>query len=94
MLLTGLNPFYEIDSPREVARRLERKETAYIDPRYKTRSPSEAKIADLLPRCFEYVPFKRITIFEMVDYLNRAVHDVLPMGVSRESVLQGIETEK
>ena len=91
-LLTGLNPFYNSKSTKEVITQVLAGKTAYIDPRWKERSPAEATLVELIPRCFEYEPMNRISIFELVDHLKKAVSELLQDGMTRESLLQGIKT--
>lgn len=91
MLLTGLNPFYNIETTKEIISLVLQQKKAYIDPRWMKRSPAEAKLAELIPKCFEYEPKNRISIFEVVDYLRHAVNELLDDGMTRESVLQGIK---
>jgi serine/threonine protein kinase len=89
-LLTGLNPFYDSKSTKEVIQQVQAGKTAYIDPRWKERSSAEATLAELIPQCFEYKPQNRISIFELVDHLKKAVNELLQDGITRESVLHGI----
>jgi serine/threonine protein kinase len=91
VLLTGLNPFYNVETTKEVISLIFQQQKAYIDPRWKERSPAEAKLAEIIPKCFEYEPKNRISIFEVVDYLKHAVNELLHDGMTRESVLQGIK---
>ncbi len=90
-LLTGLNPLYDSKSTKDVVQQVLAGKTAYIDPRWKERSPAEATLAELIPRCFEFKPQNRISIFELVDHLKKAVSELLQDGITRESLLQGIK---
>lgn len=44
-----------------------------IDPVYKTRSFAEAKLVELIYRCWEYYADDRADIFEMVHSLRQAI---------------------
>jgi len=92
-VLTGLNPFYDAETTKAVIKKVRKGEKAYIDPRWKESSPAEAALAEIIPRCFEYDPQSRISIFEIVDHLTQAVHTVLQDGMTRESILDGIKTD-
>lgn len=46
-----------------------------LDTRWKEHSFAEGKILELLERCFEYDPDKRINMFETVEFLERAVEE-------------------
>jgi hypothetical protein len=92
-LLTGLNPIYTVRRDKEFTKLIINGTTAFIDPRYKQRSPAEAKLAELIPRCFRYKAEDRSTIFEIVSFLSDAVAETLDHGMTREKVLQGVKTE-
>lgn len=91
-LLTGLNPLYDIDSDRRFARKIIQGKVAYIDPRYKTRSPGEEALSMIIPKCFEYKPQDRPSIFQIVNLLQVAVSAALGHGATRQTVLEGIYT--
>jgi len=91
-LLTGLCPDYEIQRVRIFIAQLLSGKLAYIDPRYRDRSPAEAKLVDLIHQCFQWDPATRPSIFEVVSYLRDAANDNLETGVTREQVLRGIKT--
>ncbi len=46
-----------------------------MDPRYKERSFAEEKLIELMEKCWKYDPDDRISIFEAVDFLRRAVKE-------------------
>lgn len=92
-LLTGLNPLYEIRRDREFTKNIIGGKTAFVDPRWRQRSPSEAALCELIPRCFQSKAENRPTMFEIVNILRDAVAQNLDPGVSREKVLQGIRTK-
>mmetsp|Transcript_31945 Transcript_31945/g.70203 ORF Transcript_31945/g.70203 Transcript_31945/m.70203 type:complete len:592 (+) Transcript_31945:254-2029(+) len=75
MLLTGLEPFYTVDDDKVVHEKMKRGATAYIDDRYRTRSFAESKLVDLIELCFKYDPEERITIFEAVNFLRKALEE-------------------
>ena len=67
-------------------------EKPYIDPRYKTRSPGEDLFVDIVIKCFEFVPSKRISVFEIVDMLRKAIDATLTPGMTKQQVLKGVKT--
>jgi serine/threonine protein kinase len=72
-MLTGLLPFYDVESGSEVRRRVRKGKTPYIDPRYKNRSRAERKMVEAIERCWEYDPDERIDIFGVVKILREGV---------------------
>lgn len=44
-----------------------------MDPRYKERSFAEGKLVELMEKCWKYDPDERISIFEAVEFLRKAV---------------------
>jgi serine/threonine protein kinase len=72
-LLTGLYPLYHETDTHKVQKLLIKGRIGYIDPRYKERSFAEAKLAEIIPLCWKYDPDERISIFELVTRLRRAV---------------------
>jgi hypothetical protein len=91
--LTGLNPLYDVRHNSIFTKKILNGETAFIDPRYHDRSPSEAVLAELIPKCYAFKPEDRPTIFEIVDVLKNAVSKNLGPGMTRAKVLQSINTE-
>jgi serine/threonine protein kinase len=75
-VLTGLWVFYDEHDDDKVKRRIKNGETAYIDPRYKE-GLAEAKIAEIIERCHAFKPDDRPSIFEVVDFLRKALTEVL-----------------
>lgn len=67
-------PFYEMKE-REVKNLVKKGEVPYIDPRYKERSFAEAKLIDIMQRCWTYERRKRIDIFKLVSLLQDAVKE-------------------
>ena len=93
VILTGLNPLYEEEHTSNIQKRIVKGDMAYVDPRYHDRSPSEAVLAEIIPKCYAFNPEDRPTIFELVDVLKVAVSKNLDPGMTRAKVLQGIRTE-
>ena len=75
-LLTGLWVFHEEEDSEEVKARVGFGEKPYIDPRYKERSMSEAKLTEIIDKCHEYYQEDRPSIFEVVDMLWQALEEV------------------
>jgi hypothetical protein len=50
-------------------------ELAYVDPRYEAKSYGESRLVDIMKRCWEYDPVKRIDIFEVVRLLREAIQE-------------------
>jgi hypothetical protein len=50
-------------------------ELAYVDPRYEANSYGESRLVDIMKRCWEYDPVKRIDIFEVVRLLREAIQE-------------------
>lgn len=63
-----------------------------IDPRFKTRSKEEEKLAAIIEKCFELYPKDRPSIFDVVKFLQKAVDDNLPPGQTTAQVLQSIDS--
>jgi serine/threonine protein kinase len=72
-VLTGLLPFYDVNSSSEVKKKLKKGKTPDIDPRYRHRSVAEGKLVEAIERCWEYDPEKRIDIFGLVQILREGV---------------------
>lgn len=76
-LLTGLYPFYDSESDTVAKNRVKHGIKAYIDPRYlKERSLAEAKLAEIIDRCWAFKPENRPSIFEVVAFLRDALKQV------------------
>ena len=62
-------------------------ETAYIDPRYRTRSVAERTLTEAIDRCFVFEADDRANIFEIIEMLREgleeALHDEIPKNVPR-----------
>jgi len=48
----------------------------YIDERYQTRSPAEAKLVEIIDRCKEYYPEDRPSIFDIIQELRQTLNDI------------------
>jgi serine/threonine protein kinase len=72
-LLTGLRPFYDANDIETVQQKVIDGETPLIDPRYRGRSYAEGKLVEIIERCWEYYPDKRIDMFRVADFLREAV---------------------
>jgi hypothetical protein len=55
-------------------------ETAFIDPRYKTRSLAEGKLVEIIELCYAYEPEERPSIFEVADFLRKALKEAKKTG--------------
>ncbi len=69
-LLTGLWVFYDIDDDKVVHKELIAGKRAYIDPRWKERSYIEAKLVELMEKCWIEDVYERIDIFGAVKELR------------------------
>lgn len=72
-VLTGLYSYYQYWNLSDHAiqnKVTEEQEKPFIDPRYRTRSYIESKLVEIIELCWEFDPFKRISIFEMVQRLR------------------------
>jgi hypothetical protein len=49
--------------------------TAFVDPRYKARSYAEAKLVEIMEKCWEFDPDQRIDMFEVVRLLREVVSE-------------------
>lgn len=74
-LLTGLWVFYDEQKTSTVQKRVKKGEMAYIDPRYKERSVEEAKLAEAIHWCHQFLPEDRPSIFQLVEFLRKAVEE-------------------
>ena len=46
-----------------------------VDPRYRDRSLAERRLVELMEMCWEYDPDDRMSVFDAVDFLRRAVRE-------------------
>eukprot|EP00521_Asterionellopsis_glacialis_P014410 CAMPEP_0195305116 /NCGR_PEP_ID=MMETSP0707-20130614/35702_1 /TAXON_ID=33640 /ORGANISM="Asterionellopsis glacialis, Strain CCMP134" /LENGTH=420 /DNA_ID=CAMNT_0040369143 /DNA_START=307 /DNA_END=1569 /DNA_ORIENTATION=- len=77
-LLTGLWVFYDNEDDQVVQKKIIDGDKPYIDERYRARSSAEGKLVEIMEKCLEYDPDKRIDIFEVVKFLRRAIKDNSP----------------
>ena len=76
-MLTGLCPFYDTEEDSVVQNRVKNGLKAFIDPRYfKERSLAEAKLAEIINRCYAYKPEDRPSVFEVVEFLRDALKEI------------------
>jgi len=75
LLLTGMDPFYNLEHFSEVQEAVKAGKKAFIDPRYRTRSFAERKVAEAIDLCWEYEPDKRLDIGMLVKLLREAVQE-------------------
>jgi len=72
-LLTGLWVFYEIEDDEVVKKHLLDEERGFVDERYRARSYAEGVLVEVMEKCWSQDPKDRISIFEAVDILKKAV---------------------
>ncbi|KAG7337705.1 serine/threonine kinase [Nitzschia inconspicua] len=70
VMLTGLWNFYDNDNDDEVQKLVIDGKRAFVDPRWKDRSYIESQLVDVMERCWEHDPNKRIDIFTVVQLLR------------------------
>ncbi len=75
-VLTGLYPFYDEESIGIAQNRVKKGLKPYIDPHYKDKSYAEAKLAEIIDRCYAYKPEDRPSIFEIVEFLREALREL------------------
>lgn len=68
--------------------------TAFIDPRYRSRSVEEKKLAEIIDECWKYKPDDRPSIFEVVSFLRNSVNEALGENVDIPKILRSINTTK
>jgi hypothetical protein len=71
-MLTGLNPFYEIESEKAVKQKIKEGKIPSIDPRYRKRSLGEQKLVEAIEHCWVVDPNKRGNIYDVVKILREA----------------------
>ena len=79
-VLTGLYPFYDEESTKIAQNRVKKGVKPYIDPHYKDKSYAEAKLAEIIDRCYAFKPEDRPSIFEIVEFLREALREVRQGG--------------
>eukprot|EP00934_Nitzschia_sp_Nitz4_P000348 Nitzschia sp. Nitz4//scaffold42_size132992//14458//16405//NITZ4_003380-RA/size132992-processed-gene-0.26-mRNA-1//-1//CDS//3329551661//348//frame0 len=83
-LLTGLWVFYENDDDKGIQKKLIAGETAFIDPRYRTRSFIEGKLVEVMEKCWPYDPNDRIDMFEIVRMLREIDREYKPLPENKK----------
>ncbi len=70
-------PFYELKDNNSVQEEIKKGNLPYIDPKYLDPSSSveERKLVEIMIKCWEYEPSKRIDIFEIVQFLQEAIEN-------------------
>ncbi|GAX29629.1 hypothetical protein FisN_3Lh121 [Fistulifera solaris] len=71
-MLTGLNPFYEIESGKAVKQKIKEGKIPPIDPRYRKRSFGEQKLVEAIEHCWVADRNKRSNIYDVVKILREA----------------------
>ena len=66
---------YQMDDDNALQTKLIGGELPFVDPRYKDRSFAEKKLVELMEKCWIYNPDERISSFEAVEFLRKAVRD-------------------
>jgi serine/threonine protein kinase len=74
-MMTGMYPFYHECSSKAVQKRVKKKETPFIDPRWRKHSFAEAALVKVIRQCWAYRPADRIDIGSMVLQLREAVEE-------------------
>jgi serine/threonine protein kinase len=74
-MMTGMFPFYHECSSKAVQKRVKRKETPIIDPRWRKHSFAEAALVKVIRQGWAYYPDDRIDISSMVLQLREAVEE-------------------
>ena len=74
---------YETDDDGVVQKKLIDGKTAYVDSRYRERSFAEKKLIELMEKCWIYDPDERISMFEAVEFLRKAVKENKALGNKR-----------
>lgn len=74
-LLTGLWVYYENEDDGVVQKLVINGTQAFVDKRFRTRSFIEGELVKLMERCWTYIPEKRPSIFEAVDFLKKTVKE-------------------
>ncbi|KAL9182905.1 hypothetical protein ACHAXT_004184 [Thalassiosira profunda] len=91
-MLTGLWNFYDTDDDGVVQKKLIDGGLAYVDARYRERSFAETKLVELMEKCWIYDPDKRISIFDAVAFLRKAVKENAKRGNKSSGDTSGVST--
>lgn len=74
-MLTGLLPFYDIQSEKVVKQKIKEGNIPPIDPRYRTRSLGEQKLVEAIEKCWVVDRNHRGDIYDVVQILREAAKD-------------------
>ena len=66
---------YDTDDDGVNQKKLTSGKLAYVDPRWREQSFGERKLVELMERCWIFDPFKRISMFDAVDFLRKVIHE-------------------
>jgi serine/threonine protein kinase len=73
-LLTGLWIFYDNENDQEVQKMVIDGKRAYIHPQWNLRSYIEGELVEVMKKCWEHDPKKRIDIFTVVRLLREILN--------------------
>ena len=79
-VFTGLWVFYDSKNDKQTQKRVKEGEIPYIDPRYKSQDPLQAKFAEIIESCFTYSPLNRPSIFDVISRLRSLLKEVEERG--------------
>jgi hypothetical protein len=74
-MMTGMFPFYHECTSKAVQKRVKKKETPFIDPRWRKHSFAEAALVKVMQQGWAYHADDRIDISSMVLQLREAVEE-------------------
>ncbi|KAL7540176.1 hypothetical protein ACHAXR_009931 [Thalassiosira sp. AJA248-18] len=74
-MLTGLWNFYDTDDDEVVQTKLIDGKLPFVDSRYRDRSFAEKKLIELMEKCWIYDPDERISMFDAVTFLRKAIKE-------------------
>lgn len=74
-MLTGLLPFYDIDSSKTVKKQIKEGKAPQIDPRYRKRSFGEQKLVEAIEKCWVADKKLRSDIYGVLEILREAAKD-------------------
>lgn len=77
-LLTGLWNFYQWEDDEVVQKKIIKRETPYIDPRYRNRSLEEGALVEIMEKCWAFDPDDRPDVFQVVAFLRDAIERTSP----------------
>jgi hypothetical protein len=86
-LLTGLTPYYNVLTEKEVQVKINNGEKPFIDPRYRSRSFAEGKLVEIMELCLAFEPDDRPEMFEIARRLREA------NGLNQQRLAENGETD-